>query len=84
MVINLMPGFIKRIQEWLDLADYDAAKDQGTKDIIKRFARGNVTFQNGGFLDDDDVRDLAKKGDAAAGRMAKRRVRANDQQRWRA
>jgi hypothetical protein len=57
---------------WLNLADYDRAKEQGTDDIIGRYARGNVNFQNNSCLDDSDLQELSAAGDKAMAKLKKR------------
>ena len=65
MLSNYIPNSIRRIWDWFNLADYDAAKDKGSNDIIARYGRGNINFQNGSVLDDADLRSLSEAGDRA-------------------
>lgn len=64
-------GLVRSLRDWLNLADYDAAKKKATKDIIKRYARGNVVFQNGGVMDEAEMAKLSAAGDAAIERLQK-------------
>ncbi len=50
---------------WLELADYEAAKNQAAIDVVKRYARGNVSFQNGWVLTKAGVDELSAAGDEA-------------------
>ena len=58
-----------RLRMWLALKDYDDAKERGIIDIIVRYARGNVAFQNGSALDDDGLKKLSAAGDAAVAQL---------------
>lgn len=64
-----VPESVQKIWDWFTLADYDAAKDQGTCDIIARYGRGNINFQNGSVLDDSDLRLLSEAADNALARL---------------
>lgn len=52
-------------------AGYETAKQAGILRIIRRYSRGNTAVQNGNVLDDAALRDLRKRGDAAAARLAR-------------
>ena len=56
---------IRAIYDWLTLADYKAAKERATAQIVARFARGNTAVQNGQYIDEDKLRDLSAAGDRA-------------------
>ena len=71
MLIEFARSPIARLRAWLSFADYDAAKRQATKDIISRYARGNVAFQNGLVLDEEDLAKLSANGDRAIARLKK-------------
>ena len=58
-----------RLRMWLALKDYDDAKERGITDIVMRYARGNVAFQNGAVLDDDGLKKLSAAGDAAVAQL---------------
>ena len=60
---------ISRYLDWLWLRDYDDAILAVRIAIIKRFARGNVSFQNGAILDEEAVIELRAKGDRALDRL---------------
>ncbi len=63
---------IQKFWNWISIADYEATKEQGVNDIIARFGRGNINFQNGSVLDDFDLRDLSEAGDKAIAKLNKR------------
>lgn len=54
-------GFI----DWLNLRDYEDAVKSARMAVIKRYARGNVSFQNGNILDDEALMELRARGDEA-------------------
>ena len=62
---------VRDVWGWLNLADYEAAKEKATKQIVARFARGNVAFQNGWVLDERAVVVLSARGDAAIAHLNK-------------
>jgi hypothetical protein len=58
-------GVIKALLGWASLADYDAAKERATLDVVSRFARGNTSVQSGQVLDEGDLRQISGDGDRA-------------------
>lgn len=56
---------LSRIVNWLTLRDYDHEVRAAHTAVIKRFARGNVTFQNGDILDEDGLDQVRASGDVA-------------------
>lgn len=48
--------------DWLNLRDYERAKSEAQLAVVKRFARGNVTFQNGNILDEEGLDRLRAEG----------------------
>ncbi len=56
---------VRNFIDWLTLRDYEEAVKSARIAVIKRFARGNVTFQNGNVLDDDALEELRVRGDRA-------------------
>jgi len=50
---------LKKLYEWLTLADYRAASARATEQIIKRYTRGNVSLQNGWYMDERELNDLS-------------------------
>ena len=66
MATNIIRICIRNIRDWLAVADYEAAKDRATTNIIKRFGRGNVSFQNGKRLNRKTLSKLSARGDRAA------------------
>jgi hypothetical protein len=49
--------------DWLKLRDYDEALEHARVAIVKRIARGNVSFQNGNIMDERCLDALRKEGD---------------------
>jgi hypothetical protein len=62
----------RRLYEHLTLADYDAANENATKQIIKRFTRGNISLKNGLFMTRRSMNDLSERGDRAVARLQKK------------
>lgn len=62
--------------DWLRLRDYDQALQEARVAVIKRFARGNVSFQNGNLLDDVALDELRAKGDRAAAHLIAQKLLA--------
>ena len=56
---------VRSLADWLNLRDYDDAIHYARIAVIKRFARGNVSFQNGNVLDEEALDQLRAKGDRA-------------------
>jgi hypothetical protein len=54
-----------RIHDWLSLKDLDRALESARVAVISRYARGNVSFQNGGILDEEGLAKIQHCGDAA-------------------
>lgn len=57
-----------RLHEIIDrllLGGYEAAKKAASRQIVARYARGNVAIQLGQFIDEDDLKELRKAGDKA-------------------
>ncbi len=57
-----------RLREILDrllLGGYEAAKKAASRQIVARYARGNVAVQLGQFIDENDLKELRKAGDKA-------------------
>jgi hypothetical protein len=61
---------LNKLRAWLSLADYDSASERATEQIIKRYTRGNVSLQNGWYLNEKKLDTLSKRGDQAASRLA--------------
>jgi len=47
------------------LRNLDAELHHARVEVIRRYARGNVSFQNGNILDDESFEDLLGRGDEA-------------------
>jgi hypothetical protein len=58
-------SMLRELIDWLTLRDYEEAVKAARIAVIKRYARGNVTFQNGNILDDDALDELRARGDRA-------------------
>jgi hypothetical protein len=67
-----MPKWMKRVHEWFTLADYEAEKTEATEQVVRRFTRGNVSVQNGWFLNERDLDELSNRGDKALARLNKK------------
>ncbi|MBK8209653.1 MAG: hypothetical protein IPK78_06415 [Rhodospirillales bacterium] len=67
---------VRDMRAWLNLEDYAAAIHDGINDTVSRFARGNISFQNGSVLEEDDLRALSKKGDKAIKKLTRRAASA--------
>ena len=67
-----MLNILRRTYAWLTLADYDEASKAATEQVMKRYARGNTSLQNGWYLDERDLTTLSKKGDIAAAHLSQR------------
>jgi hypothetical protein len=63
---------INEMIQWLTLGDYDVANEQATKNIVKRFTRGNIYLKNSLYLTKRATDDLSKLGDAAAARLVRK------------
>lgn len=50
---------LRDLRDWLTLRDYEAAKGKAEQQIIARFSRGNVSIQNGWFIDKDRLAQLS-------------------------
>lgn len=59
--------------DWLALRDYDEALQHARVAVIKRLARGNVSFQNGDVLDDAAFAELRAIGDRAIAELRAQR-----------
>lgn len=64
-----------KVMDWFALRDYDRAKDKAATRVASRYARGNVSVQNGWFLDEKGLRSLTERGQVAADGLATSRAR---------
>lgn len=62
----------KAMRDRMSLADYFAAKDRATDEIIARVARRNVLFQSGQVMDESELRRMSEKADDAMKRLERR------------
>jgi hypothetical protein len=62
---------LQKIHSWFTLADYAHASERATRQVVKRYTRGNVSTQNGWYLNEADLSDLSERGDEAAARLRK-------------
>ncbi len=67
-----MLNFIRKTYAWFSLADYEEASEQATQQIVKRYTRGNVSVQNGRYLNEKGLSDLSAQGDKAAARLSRK------------
>jgi hypothetical protein len=65
MILGSEMRMIARFYDWLNLKDFDQALEEARVSVIKRFARGNVTFQNGYILDEFELEKVQQLGDSA-------------------
>ncbi len=56
---------LRKLVDWLRLADYSAAKEKATDDVVARYSRGNVAAQNGEYIDREKLDALSEEGDKA-------------------
>ncbi|MEQ1888029.1 MAG: hypothetical protein ABL951_02480 [Alphaproteobacteria bacterium] len=56
---------LSEILDWLLLGGYEAAKEDATRQIIARYARGNIAIQNGYYIDEVELKALRVAGDKA-------------------
>lgn len=63
---------VVKLYQWLTLGDYDAANKQASKNIVRRFARGNISLKNGTFLTKHAANSLSQEGDRAAARLIRK------------
>ena len=66
-----------QILGWFRLRDLDEAIQRARIAVIKRYARGNVTFQNGNVLDDEALERLTHEGDRALAELCSQQERAD-------
>lgn len=57
--------FFRKIRDWLTLADYGKAKREATRQVVRRYSRGNTSVQNGWFMDEAELESLSRKADDA-------------------
>jgi hypothetical protein len=63
---------LQQLHEWFTLADYAEAGDAATRRIVKRYTRGNVSAQNGRYLNENALAALSEQGDRAAARLQRK------------
>ena len=56
---------LRGLVNWLSLRDYDDQLRDARLATIQRYARRNVSFQNGDVLDETGLDELTKSGDQA-------------------
>ncbi len=56
---------ISGLLDWLTFADYFAAKDNATKNIVKKQTRGNVFSQKGWYMTTNMLEKISKQSDRA-------------------
>ena len=69
MAYNMAAKLVRDIRGWMKLSDYEDAKKKATMDVVRRYARRNVLFQNGYVLDEEALRKLSAAGDRATARL---------------
>lgn len=56
---------LRQLRDWLALRDYEEAIERARLEVVSRFARGNVKFQNGDVIDGAELDRLSDEGDRA-------------------
>ena len=69
------------IRAWLSAADYYAARERATDELVARVARNNVLFQQGLTMDEAEQARLSGEADKAVERLARRFGRGRAQSR---
>ena len=64
--------FFRRAIDWLLVKDYDAAKARSADEVAGRYSRGNVSVQNGWFLDKTGLEHLSASADDAMKTLQRR------------
>ena len=62
---------LRKVYAWFSLEDYVRASEHAKRQVVKRHTRGNVSTQNGWYLNEADLAELSKRGDEAAARLRK-------------
>jgi len=62
---------MRKLLNWLNVRDYADAKQRSATNIVGRYARGNVSIQNGWFLDRSGLDALSASGDRAIASLKK-------------
>lgn len=62
---------LKKLIDWLNLADYEIAKRDATRSIVSRYSRRSVRVQAGDYMTDKEYAELIARGDRAAERLAR-------------
>jgi hypothetical protein len=65
---------LRKLYEYLTLANYKAANKMGSRKIVQRFARGNIYLKNGLYMTRGAMEALAARGDCAVARLRKKAV----------
>jgi hypothetical protein len=60
---------VRNARDWLSLKDYTRAVDEAINTIVFRYARGNISFQNGSVMQEDDLQALSQSGSSALDRL---------------
>lgn len=60
---------IRTFFDWLSLHDYDKAKHAAERELVARFARGNVLLQLGHYITAEDASEITRRGDRAMDRL---------------
>jgi hypothetical protein len=65
-------SIIRQLFDWLAVKDYTNAKQRAAVETAARYSRGNVSVQNGWFLDDAGLKELSAAGDRAIVRLQRK------------
>ncbi|MDE2135572.1 MAG: hypothetical protein KGJ49_13365 [Alphaproteobacteria bacterium] len=63
---------LRRLFEYLTLADYDAANEQANRKIVARFTRGNIYLKNGLYMTRSAMDAQSERGGRAVARLQKK------------
>lgn len=62
-------NLVRDAREWISLRDYTRALEEAIDTIVFRYATGNISFQSGSVLQEDDLRALSESGGRALDRL---------------
>lgn len=63
---------LRRLYNYLTLADYESANIAGSRKVVQRFARGNIYLKNGLYMTREVMDYLSARGDRAVVHILKK------------
>lgn len=63
---------LRRLYNYLTLADYEVANAQANRRIVARFTRGNISLKNGLYMTKRSLDSLSERGGRAVARLQKK------------